>query len=592
MFKLSGKKQASKQEENPQKSLRRQNITMLILGVAIIVFANIIASFVFTRIDLTSEKRYTLSDATKELLTGVNDYVYFKVYLDGDFPAGFKRLRNETREMLDEFRAYNTNIEYEFIDPNESENAQDRQLIQKQLIEKGLNPTQLEVKDKEGSSSQLIFPGAVVTYRGKEMPVQLLADQSGNAPEETLNNSIQNLEYNLANTIRKLVATYKPKVAFIYGHGELGEDETYDIRLALSEYYGVERVKIDGKINALTEHNSTDSTKNTIYNKYKAIVIARPDSAFTENDKFIIDQYIMRGGRVLWLVDGVNASIDTLMHKNPTMGLANEVNLEDQLFKYGVRVNYNLLLDASCLPIMLVTGRNGNQPKFSYLPWMFFPLIMPASKHPVVNNLNAVKSQFISSIDTIAVQGIKKTFLLSTTQYSRSVNAPVIIDLNMAKEQPDPQMLNQSYLPVAVLLEGKFESVFKNRIPHEIANDQKIGFMEKGRQTQMIVISDGDIIRNQLHRTKGYPLPLGFDQDTRQSFGNKEFILNAMNYMIDDTKLVSIRSRELKIRLLDRKRVEDEKLRWQVLNVVMPVVLIILFGIVKNYLRKRKFAKR
>ena len=592
MFKLSGKKQASKQEENPQKSLRRQNITMLILGVAIIVFANIIASFVFTRIDLTSEKRYTLSDATKELLTGVNDYVYFKVYLDGDFPAGFKRLRNETREMLDEFRAYNTNIEYEFIDPNESENAQDRQLIHKQLIEKGLSPTQLEVKDKEGSSSQLIFPGAVVTYRGKEMPVQLLADQSGNAPEETLNNSIQNLEYNLANTIRKLVATYKPKVAFIYGHGELGEDETYDIRLALSEYYGVERVKIDGKINALTEHNSTDSTKNTIYNKYKAIVIARPDSAFTENDKFIIDQYIMRGGRVLWLVDGVNASIDTLMHKNPTMGLANEVNLEDQLFKYGVRVNYNLLLDASCLPIMLVTGRNGNQPKFSYLPWMFFPLIMPASKHPVVNNLNAVKSQFISSIDTIAVQGIKKTFLLSTTQYSRSVNAPVIIDLNMAKEQPDPQMLNQSYLPVAVLLEGKFESVFKNRIPHEIANDQKIGFMEKGRQTQMIVISDGDIIRNQLHRTKGYPLPLGFDQDTRQSFGNKEFILNAMNYMIDDTKLVSIRSRELKIRLLDRKRVEDEKLRWQVLNVVMPVVLIILFGIVKNYLRKRKFAKR
>lgn len=591
MFTKTGNRQANEKASLAASSLKRQNITMLLLGVAIIVFANIIASFVFTRFDLTSEKRYTLSDATKKLLTGVDDYVFFRIYLDGEFPAGFKRLRNETREMLDEFKAYNQYIEYEFADPNESPNNEDRKLVYKQLIEKGLMPTNLQVNDKEGSSQQIIFPGALVTYRGKEMPVQLLSDQFGNAPEEALNNSIQNLEYNLANTIRKLIATHKPKVAFIYGHGELGPDETYDIRLALTEYYQVERVKIDGQISALTEHGTNDTSRVSIFNKYKAIVIASPDSVFSDRDKFIIDQYIMRGGRVLWLVDGVNASIDSLMHKNPTMGLANEVNLEDQLFTYGARVNFNLLLDASCLPIMLVTGRVGDKPKFDYMPWMFFPMVSPASKHPMVNNINPLKTQFASSVDTIAVKGIKKTILLSTSQYSRAVKSPVIIDLNMAKEKPDPSLLNQSYLPVAVLLEGKFESLFKHRIPTEIATDKTIGFMEQGRQSQMIVVADGDVIRNQLHRTKGYPLPLGFDQDTRQTFGNKEFILNAMNYLIDETQLISIRSRELKIRLLDRKRVEDEKLRWQLLNVMLPILVIVVFGVVKIYLRKRRFAK-
>jgi ABC-2 type transport system permease protein len=240
---------------------------------------------------------------------------------------------------------------------------------------------------------------------------------------------------------------------------------------------------------------------------------------------------------------------------------------------------------------MLVTGRVGDKPKFDYMPWMFFPMVSPASKHPMVNNINPLKTQFASSVDTIAVKGIKKTILLSTSQYSRAVKSPVIIDLNMAKEKPDPSLLNQSYLPVAVLLEGKFESLFKHRIPTEIATDKTIGFMEQGRQSQMIVVADGDVIRNQLHRTKGYPLPLGFDQDTRQTFGNKEFILNAMNYLIDETQLISIRSRELKIRLLDRKRVEDEKLRWQLLNVMLPILVIVVFGVVKIYLRKRRFAK-
>jgi ABC-2 type transport system permease protein len=591
MFYKRGTKQTQTEAPSTKSNLKRQNITLVLLGVAIIVFANIIASFVFTRFDLTSEKRYTLSDATKKMLSSVNDYIFFRIYLDGEFPAGFKRLRNETREMLDEFKAYNKYIEYEFSDPNESPNDEDRKLVYQQLIEKGLMPTNLQVNDKEGSSQQIIFPGALVTYHGKEMPVQLLSDQFGNAPEEALNNSIQNLEYNLANTIRKLTATHKPKVAFIYGHGELDPDETYDIRLALTEYYQVERIKIDGQISALTEHGTSDSNRVSIYNKYKAIVIASPDSVFTDRDKFIIDQYIMRGGRVLWLVDGVNASIDSLMHKNPTMGLANEINLEDQLFKYGARINFNLLLDASCLPIMLVTGRVGDKPKFSYMPWMFFPLASPASKHPMVNNLNPLKTQFTSSVDTIAVTGIKKTILLSTSQYSRAVKSPVIIDLNMAKEKPDPELLNQSYLPVAVLLEGKFESLFKHRMPPEIANDISIGFMEQGRYSQMIVVADGDVIRNQLHRTKGYPLPLGFDQDTRQTFGNKEFVLNAMNYLIDETQLISIRSRELKIRLLDRKRVEDEKLKWQLLNIVLPIALILVFGFVKIYLRKRRFAK-
>ncbi len=565
-------------------------LQQLVLGILLIVFLNIIGSFFFTRFDLTSERRYTLSDETRNLLKQVNDYVFFRVYLEGDFPAGFKRLRNETREMLDEMRAYNKYIGYEFINPGKSGNPKERENVYRQLVEKGLNPTDLQVKSKDGESRQIIFPGAIVTYGGRQAATQLLYEQAGTPPEEVLNLSVQNLEFNLASTIHRLIISHKPRIAFIYGHGELKEAETRDISQALSDYYTVERLKINENINAITEHK-VDSGRVSIFNKYKAIIIAKPDSVFSERDKFIIDQFVMRGGRVLWFIDGVKAEMDSLQGKPTTLGLAHDINLEDMFFRYGVRVNSNLLLDLNCLPITLVTGQTGNQPRFSQLPWFYFPLVGSASGHPMVNNINVLKTQFVSSLDTIAVKGIKKTFLLSSGQYSRTVNAPVIIDLNQARTEPDVQLFNRQGVPVAVLLEGRFESLYNNRIPAEIKNSPEIGFMAKGRQNQMIVVADGDIIRNQLQRKSGLPLPLGYDQDTRQMFGNKDFVLNAMNYLVDDSRLVSIRSREVKMRLLDRKRVEAGRLRWQTLNLVLPVILVLALGLSKRYLRKRKYAR-
>ncbi|HAW57557.1 MAG TPA: gliding motility-associated ABC transporter substrate-binding protein GldG [Bacteroidales bacterium] len=491
--------------------------------------------------------------------------------------------------MLDEMRAYNKFINYEFINPNASNDAKDREKIYRQLIEKGLNPTDLQVKDKESESRQIIFPGAIASYRGKETPVQLLSNQMGARPEEILNLSVENLEYNLANTIRKLIVTYKPKVAFIYGHGELDEAYIYDISQSMAEYYTVERIKLDGQINSLTQHK-TDSGRISIFNKYKAIIIAKPDSAFSEQDKFIIDQFLMRGGKILWFVDGVKAEMDSLQNKSNTLGLARDINLEDMLFRYGVRINNDLVLDANCLPIMMVTGAIGNQPRFSFVPWIFFPLANPATNHPIVNNLNMVKTQFISSLDTIAIKGVKKTILLSSGQYSRKVNAPIIIDLNIARQEPDLKLFDQPYIPLAVFLEGKFSSLYEHRIPASISNSPEIGFIAESKPTQMLVVSDGDVIRNQLERKNGYPLPLGYDQDTRQTFGNKEFILNALNYMLDDSKLVTIRSREIKMRLLDPQKLQNERLRWQTLNIVAPVVLVLIFGLIKYYLRKRRYA--
>jgi ABC-2 type transport system permease protein len=443
------------------------------------------------------------------------------------------------------------------------------------------------VKTKKGTSQQIIFPGALVTYKSKEIPLELLKAQMGIPPEAVLNNSIQALEFNITNTIKKLSVINKPEIAIIEGHGELDKYEMADITNTLTEYYNVERIRINGQLNSLAERSNIDSVKTRIKNKYEAIIIAKPDSAFSDKDKFIIDQFIMRGGKVLWLIDPVFACMDSIQNSESTVGVNNELNLEDQLFKYGVRINSDLVMDLNALPIPLRTGQIGNQPQIDFFPWYFFPIITPLIKHPIVNNLNAIKTEFVSSIDTIEVLGIKKTILLKTSPYSRIVYTPALISLNILREEPDEDIYNQ---PVAVLLEGEFESAFKNIISPVIANDKEIGFLEKGVPNKMVVISDGDIIRNQLHIPQGYPLPLGYDQFTRQTFGNKELILNVMNYLCDDSGLISIRSRELKLRLLDKTKISNNKLFWQLLNTLLPVLLVIIFGIIWAWVRKRRYA--
>jgi len=570
--------------------MKRNSLVQLVLGIVIIILANIIGSFVFTRFDLTSEKRFSLSPATKELLKKTDDIVYFRVYLEGDFPAGFKRLRNSTKEMLDEFRAYNKNIQYEFVNPSQSNDEKERNDTYQLLTEKGLQPTDLQVSTKGGRKQQVIFPGAIVNYKSNELAVELLNSQIGISPEEVLNNSIQALEFRLAGAIRDLTVVMKPRVAFIRGHGELGNRDIYDIGQALSKQYTVSVVQIGGQVGSLTGRDSVSEDKTRIINKYDAIIIAKPDSAFSEKDKFIIDQFIMRGGKVLWLIDPVFATMDSLQNTTTTIGMAMDLNLDDMLFRYGVRINQNLVMDLNAMPIPLRTGQVGNQPKIDFFPWYYFPVITPTENHPIVNNLNAVKTEFVSSMDTIRVPGIKKTILLKTSPYSRTVNAPALITLEILEKEPDERAYTGPPQIVAVLLEGEFKSNFENRVPPEILNSKEIGFIPLSKPTRMIVVSDGDVIRNQLHYSKGYPLPLGYDQFTGETFGNKDFILNSLDYLMDESGLISIRSRELKLRLLDMTRVNNNKFIWQAFNIFFPVLLVLIFGLVRNYLRKRKYA--
>lgn len=572
----------------------RQSFIQLLIGLALLLSINTIGSFFFYRLDLTSEKRYSLSPATREMLKNLDDVVYFKVYLDGDFPAGFKRLQKETQEMLDEFRAYNENIQYEFINPSASSDKKERESLYAQLYQSGLNPTQLQVNKDDGMTQQVIFPGALVAYKGKELPIDLLTTQLGAPPEQQLNNSVQSLEYNLSNVIRKLIVTEKPKIALIQGHGELNGVHIADIASALSEYYTVEPVTIGGRISALSGHHpGKDSTATIVSNKYKAIIIAKPDSAFSEKDKFIIDQFIMQGGRALWLVDPVYAEMDSLQNQNQTIGITNATNLDDLFFNYGVRMNNALVLDATALPIPVVTGRIGDQPKTEFLPWYFFPVVTPSSQHPIVRNLNAIKFEFTGFLDTLEIPGIKKTILLSSSKYSRSLDAPVMISLEMLHQAQDVSQFTQSDLPLGALLEGEFVSLFLNRVPPELSGAPEIGFTSKSKPTRMIVFADGDLPKSQIQPSDNGPIPLpaGYDRFTRQQFGNRDLILNAVNYLCDDSGMLSVRSRELKLRMLDGTRIRTEELKWQLINTVVPVLLVITIGLLYFVYRKRRYTR-
>jgi ABC-2 type transport system permease protein len=576
-----------------KKDPRSDSLIQLVAGLVIIVLLHIIGTYIFTRFDLTSEKRYTLSPSTRQIIRETDDIIYFRVYLDGDLPSEFKRLSQATREMLDEFRAYSDNIQYEFINPLASEDAKTRRDVAERLVQQGLVTTDIAVRTKDGQKQQSIFPGALVTYKGRTVPVSLLANKLGAAPKDIINNSVQALEYNILSSIRKLSTVSKPKIAFTQGHGELSELETSDIANALSDYYNVEYVDLNGNLSAFTDRIETEDGNYNIINKYKAVIIAKPDSVFNEKDKFIIDQYVMKGGKLLWLIDPVFATMDSLQTSNRTIGITNDINLNDLLFKYGVRLNSNLLMDLAALPIPMVTGYMGNQPQFDFFPWPYFPVLTSTSSNPIVKNLNAVRTEFISSIDTVGDQAIKKTVLLTTSKYTRISQTPVMISLEILGKEPDTRNFTDPPQPVAVLLEGEFQSVYNNRVPKEISQSPEIGFTARSENNRMIVIADGDIIRNQVQFSNGTytPLPLGYDRHTGQTFGNKELILNAVNYLSDDAGLMAVRSRELKLRVLDVAKARENILTWQLINILVPIALVILFGIIQFAIRKRRFSR-
>lgn len=554
---------------------KRRDIIQLFLSIAIILLVNFIASFFFSRFDLTSEKRYTLSPATKEMLGKLDDIIYFKVYLDGELPTGFDRLKNSTKEILDEFRVYaHGNIQYQFINPLESSDKKKQNDIIRQLMQKGLIPTDIQMNEKAGMTQQTLFPAALASYGTREFPVQLFKEQVGVASDMQLNNSIQSLEYELSTTIRKLTMTMKSKIAFTTGHGELDSVDVADISHSLGDYYSVSRLKLNGKLKNFERINAQ-----------KAIIIAKPDSVFSEQVKFIIDQYIMQGGKVLWLVDGVYASMDSLSRTAETFAVTMPLNLENQLFRYGVRINPNLVMDMRCGVVPIPVNS-----KYKLMPWLYFPLFSQSNNHPIVNNINLVKGEFSSTVDTVSNYGVKKTFLLSTSKYATAQNAPARIDLRTVFQEPDERMFNRAYLPLAVLLEGKFESLYKNHPMPGLDSIPQIKFKETSIPTKMIVVADGDIIKNTVQRSTNRAYPLGYDIYSKQTYGNKNFILNAINYLCDDSGLLQVRSRELRLRMMDRKKVTEEKIKWQAINTVLPLLLIIIFGIVQAIIRKRKYA--
>ncbi len=560
-----------------KRSLKSQNIFRLVLLLILLVVINVLSSFVFTRFDLTSEKRFTLSESTRELVSDLKDVVYVRVYLDGDFPPSFKRLQNATREMLDELRAYsNGNLEYQFINPSENPDQQERNKIYQQLVDKGIQPTNLQAKNKEETSEQIIFPGVLISYLGQEIPLMLLQDQLGASPEQMLNNSIQALEYGFANSIRKVTSKFPTTIAFLEGQGEAAEVRVADISRELKSFYQVERKRIDGKLNSLKS--------------YEVVIIAAPDSLFDEKDKFILDQYVMQGGKILWLVDGAKVSMDSLEKTSETVAIANQINLDDMLFRYGARINYDLILDLQAAPIPVVTGYVGNRPQYSPMPWYYFPIVIPESKHPIVNNLNAVRFDFVSSIDPVGSMDVIKTPLLVSSKYSRVFVTPARVTLDLMKEEPQLSQYNQSNKILALLLEGTFESNFKNRVPATILNDPEIAFKEKSEKTRMIVIGDGDVIKNGVRKSTNGIIPLGMDRYTGQVFGNKNFLLNCIDYLSDDSGLMAIRSKELKLRLLDKSRIDNDLLFWQLVNTAGPVLIIALFGLFKFYRRRLKYA--
>jgi ABC-2 type transport system permease protein len=522
------------------------------------------------------------------MLKETDDIIYFKIYLDGDLPAGFKRLQNAVREILDEFRVYgNDNIQYEFIDPTENPDRKTQNEIFKQLYDKGLEPTNLQVKEKDGSSSQkIIFPGIIISYRGEEVAVNILKNYVGYSPEGNLMSSVQALEYEITYAMHKLTTLLPPKIAFLTDHGELLKEEVEDIALTLADYYELHRLSLDEYLYSLRDTLGR--------NRFDLVVIAKPQKAFSEKDKFIIDQYVMNGGKLFWLVDQVNVNLDSLAYSRSTLALNQSLNLDDLLFTYGVRINYNLIQDMQCAMVPVNTSLVGQKPNFAPAPWVYFPLLSPVNSNPISKNLDLIKSQFVNVIDTVGVgTSIKKSIILTSSKYSRAITSPALIDLSMISEKQAASRFNKSFLPTGVLLEGTFNSAFANRVSPLIANSGQIDILHQSKPTKMIVISDGDIIRNLTQRKgdKIEALPLGYDRYTKQTFGNKELMLNCVNYLCDMQGLMEARSKEYKLRMLDRPQILEHRLKWQIINLGIPVVLVVFLGIVYTFYRKKKFAK-
>jgi len=528
-----------------------------------LIIIGFLSGSLFFRLDMTAERRYSISKVSKELVKGLDKPIDITLYLAGELQAPLRNLQKSIEEKIADYNAYSSQpIHLEIVDPYEIKDAKKREQLFGELIKKGLLPTDIRQKTEQGTVTRRIFPGVLIYYGDKQSSVNLLKNNPALHSEVNLNNSIETLEYEFTNAFSELINPEKQSVAFLNGQGELNEYETNDIAISLSDKYNVEQVTAQQLI-------LKDS-------KIKALVIANPTRPFTENDKFYIDQYLMNGGRIMWLVDPVMVSLDSLSRGIMTLAFPQSLNLDDQFFKYGIRLNPNLVQDAECLMIPVNTSPQGQPAKFEPAPWYFSPLLIPSEKHVISRNLNRVKAEFVSSIDTVGKQEeMRKTVILATSPYSLVSNTPMEVSLASINNPPDRSLFHQPSQPVGVLLEGTFSSVFANRMVSSFGVNAS-ELKTKSEPTRMIVFSDGSLIANKYRISGSVPefMPLGYDQFSQQTFGNKAFLLNSINYLCDDQGLMELRSRIFKIRLLDKVRLREEKTMWQVVNVMIPLLLI------------------
>lgn len=559
-------------KENKSKALKQLGIVFL----AIIVI-NLISNFFFKRFDLTQDKRYTLSETTLNIIESVDSPLYIEVYLEGNFPPEFKRLQNETKQLLEEFTAYNSNIIFNFKNPIEKEETRVEKM--KEFYAKGMQPLSITVEDKGKQSQEVVFPWAQATYGDKFTKVALLKNLMGASTEQKVISSVQHLEFGFAEAINKISKEKQKKIAVIKGNGELIEPFMADFLRTVKESYYIGPFTLDSVAKQPTQ--TLEALK-----KYDLAVIAKPTEAFTEEEKQVLDQFIMNGGKTLWLVDAVSADMDSLYNETGTILAAQrELNLTDMFFKYGIRINPLLVKDEYATPIKLATGNQGSETQMQEYSWKFSPFVYPTSTNPIVKNMEGIKFEFASPIE-ILKNDIKKIVLLSSSEYSKTVGTPSPISLDMVTEETTPEEYEgKGLLPVAVLMEGKFKSMYQNRVLPFKDNS----FQATGKDNKMIVISDGDVIKNQLD--KGMPLELGFDKWTNQLYGNKEFLMNCVNYLLDDNGLINIRSKDVDLPLLNKEEVYKNYTMAQMVTVGLPIVILAIFGFLFTFLRKRKYSR-
>ncbi|WP_445454222.1 gliding motility-associated ABC transporter substrate-binding protein GldG [Flavobacterium sp. 25HG05S-40] len=556
----------------------KNNFKKILITIGILVIVNVAGHFVFKRFDLTADNRYTLSETSLKIVAEVKEPLYIDVFLEGNFPGEFKKLQTETQQLLEEFKAENSNIIFQFVNPLENEDDKEKTI--QSFLERGLTPVNVTVNDKGQQTQEVVFPWAVTTCGNRSVKVPLLKNMMGASTAEKVVSSVQHLEYAFVNAINVVAKTKQKKVAVIQGNGELHDILIADFVKSVKDNYYIGPFTLDS-----VAKSPAESLK--YLKKYDLAIIAKPTEAFSDEEKQVLDQFLIHGGKAIWLVDQVNMEMDSLYNEGGTnLAFPRDLNLNDMFFKYGIRIKPDLIFDLQNTPIALATGDQGSSTQYTQYPWFYAPMIYPTSKNPIVSNLDGIKFQFASPIEPLK-NDIQKTVLLQSSQYSRLVGTPAEVSLKIVSERPEQKdFAGRGNYPVAVLLEGQFHSVYENRVlPFQDGT-----FKNTGKASKMIVISDGDVIKNQLDKNF-QPLELGYDKWTNNLYANKEFMMNCVNYLLDDNGLINIRSKEVDLPILDKEKVYANYTQSQVITVAVPIAILLVFGIVFTFLRKRKYSK-